>query len=221
MIKYLISVFIVIFSLQTVSCQTLKGCRYPKEYFEKYNVIRKIDIESSPINFNGAYIYEFHYKDEKFITYSFYYINNLVTSITIPININGHFISTEKELFDAIKNGFLDDYLTYSYFEIIENKIYGYGIDEWKGGITIGKHTFSIVQSINSIIDDKSIMLSNNFSVKNFYLGFSWKETKVNSDKTDFIARFKEMNVKPNQLKSKFLLRYNCYIETGNLKFTQ
>lgn len=190
--------------------------RYPKEYFDKYSEIIKANKFRNQFKIGGVYTTHFNSDTNVYTVYTFFYRNNLCTSIIIPLTIDDKRIDNEEKLRNAIANGFLDNHFSYGYFETIEGKLKTYITDEWIGGPTLFRYTYPIIESNDHLDGDSSIELTSDSYIKKKYLGLMLKNSLPIGILDGKVLKFKNVNFKPDSSKSDFLLNYIAYLNSKN-----
>jgi hypothetical protein len=194
----------------------VRAIRYPKEYFSMYKeIIRQKKINTN-LRINGAYISSFESNSNTYTSYTFLYQIFLTTSITIPITINNITIETEQELLNTIKDGRLDYYFNYGYYKIDGNTIDLFSLDKWIGGIVYFGYTYPIIQSSATIVNDSTILTSDNIYRIKKATGIRFKSKLSNISSENETLKFKPLTIKPDSSKSDFLLNYKSYLNSKN-----
>jgi hypothetical protein len=195
----------------------LGGCStiyIPNFYYRKYKQIRAFSPQTLPIKMNGAYVTEFksHHTNENekdAVSYGFYYPNNLCCGIMIPYVEKGITkISNEAELIDAIKNGTINKWLSWGYYNVEGNIIKEYDlIDDHQNPILFGYVLPVHLDKMHIINDTLIARTERGKNIINF-MGLRWKQPDGMNEYIEIQCAFKPF-IKPDSTNNDLIIQFN------------
>lgn len=178
MVNKIITGFLFFFLLYGCSTEYV-----PRYFFVNYKRIQKAPKETIPLKRNGTYVTEFKSKhrneNEQDITfYDFFYSNNLYCSIGIPyIKKERISILNESDLIKAIKDGTINKWLTWGYYEFDESFLKQYTLVSGHENPILFGYVLPISQNNMLIINDSLLEKREQGKFIKQFLRLRWRES--------------------------------------------
>ena len=219
MVKKIIAGFFFFFLLYGCSTEYV-----PRYFFVKYKRIQEVQKEAIPFKIFGAYVSEFKSKhrnvNEQDITfYDFFYSNNLYCSISIPcVKKDGISILNESDLIKTIKNGDINRWLTWGYYESDKSFLKQYTLVLGHENPILFGYVLPISLNKMQIINDSLLGKKEQGKVIKQFMHIRWKENDGTTEGNQYQSVYKPF-IKPDSLNNDFTKRYNEFLTKKKLSY--